>query len=451
MKETWIQQLRQKLADYEEPDPLLSWEEVEAALDRQKSVSMIPLWGRRIAAAAAILLIAGGAMLYLNNREKAQETDGQVATIDTKKKDGDRNHGDSLHNLRSASITGTVPMIPRRLAQTVTDEAKTTEEPVAEQTETATADTTKAEQPHKGYGSASSAREWGSDPAVRIASHEGLTPRKATPRETAKPLTAKLYFSNTIGGGGSLLAAANTPQMDYSSNTPLPADDPNKGEKSSDVGDGSSFSGSSDTPGSESSSDDKDKDQNEGKQARTRRESIGQAATTDGQASQVSEHANHRQPLRFGLLLRYQLSKRWALESGLTYTRLSADITRVADGKTVATIDQNLNYIGIPLSASYLIYKNRHLGFYASGGLLVEKMVYGSRTEAGSRQRVSIGPLQLSVNAGLGAEWRFIPALSLFVEPGLGYYFDNHSTIPTFYQEHPLNFNLNLGLRFSFE
>jgi hypothetical protein len=234
--------------------------------------------------------------------------------------------------------------------------------------------------------------------------------------------------------------------MDYSSNTPLPADDPNKGQESSDVGDGSS-----DTPGSESSSDDKDKDKNDGKEARTRRETAGQAATADGQASQVSEHANHRQPLRFGLLLRYQLSKRWALESGLTYTRLSADITRVANGTAVATIDQSLNYIGIPLSASYLIYKSRHLGFYASGGLLVEKMVYGSRTEAGSRQRVSIGPLQLSVNAGIGAEWRFIPALSLFVEPGVGYYFDNHSSIPTFYQEHPLSFNLNLGLRFSFE
>ena len=446
MKETWIQQLRQKLADYEEPDPLLSWEEVEAALDQRQPSKVVPLWGRRVAAAVAFLLLAGGAVLYFNHREGAQETDGQVATIDTKQKDGDRNHGDSLHNLRSASITGTVSMIPRRLAQTVTDEAKTTEEPVAEQTETATADTTKAEQPHKGYGSASSAREWGSDPAVRIASHEGLTPRKATPRETAKPLTAKLYFSNTIGGGGSLLAAANTPQMDYSSNTPLPADDPNKGQESSNVGDGSS-----DTPGSESSSDDKDKDQNEGKQARTRRESVGQSATTDGQASQVSEHTNHRQPLRFGLLLRYQLSKRWALESGLTYTRLSADITRVANGTAVATIDQSLNYIGIPLTASYLIYKSRHLGFYASGGAMVEKMVYGSRTQAGSRQSISIHPLQFSVHAVLGAEWRFIPALSLFVEPGLGYYFDNHSTIPTFYQEHPLNFNLNLGLRFSFE
>jgi len=446
MKETWIQQLRQKLADYEEPDPLLSWEEVEAALDQRQPSKVVPLWGRRVAAAVAFLLLAGGAVLYFNHREGAQETDGQVATIDTKKKDGDRNHGDSPHNLRSASITGTVPMIPRRLAQTVTDEAKTTEEPVAEQTETATADTTKAEQPHKGYGSASSAREWGSDPAVRIASHEGLTPCKATPRKTAKPLTAKLYFSNTIGGGGSLLAAANTPQMDYSSNTPLPADDPNKGEKSSDVGDGST-----DVSDSETTTGDEDKDENDDKQARTRRARAGQATTADGQASQVSEHASHRQPLRFGLLLRYQLSKRWALESGLTYTRLSADITRVANGTAVATIDQSLNYIGIPLSASYLIYKSRHLGFYASGGLLVEKMVYGSRTEAGSRQRVSIGPLQLSVNAGLGAEWRFIPALSLFVEPGLGYYFDNHSTIPTFYQEHPLSFNLNLGLRFSFE
>lgn len=434
MKETWRQQLRQKLADYEEPDPLLSWEEVEAALDRQKSVSVIPLWGRRIAAAAAILLMAGGAALYFNHREKAPE-DKTPATAEIMDKDhGGQQHADSTQEPPSATIAAIVNRMPRSLVQASIEETETTQEPVAEQTETATADTTKAEQPHRG-----------SDPAVRVASHEGLTAYEAPHRKTANPLTAKLFFSNTIGGGGSLLAVANQPQMDYGSNTPQPADVPEK-VNPPDISDNPT-----DVSDSETTTGDKDKDENDDKQARTRRARAGQATTADGQASQVSEHASHRQPLRFGLLLRYQLSKRWALESGLTYTRLSADITRVANGTAVATIDQSLNYIGIPLSASYLIYKSRHLGFYASGGLLVEKMVYGSRTEAGSRQRVSIGPLQLSVNAGIGAEWRFIPTLSLFVEPGLGYYFDNHSSIPTFYQEHPLSFNLNLGLRFSFE
>jgi hypothetical protein len=434
MKETWRQQLRQKLADYEEPDPLLSWEEVEAALDRQKSASVIPLWGRRIAAAAAILLMAGGAALYFNHREKAPE-DKTPATAEIMDKDhGGQQHADSPQEPPSATIAAIVNRMPRSLVQTSTEETETAQEPVAEQTETATADTTKAEQPHRG-----------SDPAVRVASHEGLTAYEAPHRKTANPLTAKLFFSNTIGGGGSLLAVANQPQMDYNSNKSQPVDVPEK-VNPPDISDNPT-----DVSDSETTTGDEDKDENDDKQARTRRARAGQATTADGQASQVSEHTSHRQPLRFGLLLRYQLSKRWALESGLTYTRLSADITRVANGTAVATIDQSLNYIGIPLSASYLIYKSHHLGFYASGGLLVEKMVYGSRTEAGSRQRVSIGPLQLSVNAGIGAEWRFIPALSLFVEPGVGYYFDNHSTIPTFYQEHPLSFNLNLGLRFSFE
>lgn len=435
MKETWRQQLRQKLADYEEPDPLLSWEEVEAALDRQESASVIPLWGRRIAAAAAILLMAGGAALYFNHREKAPE-DKTPATAEIMDKDhGGQQHADSPQEPPSATIAAIVNRMPRSLVQASTEETETTQEPVAEQTETATADTTKAEQPHRG-----------SDPAVRLASHEGLTAYEAPHRKTANPLTAKLFFSNTIGGGGSLLAVANPSQMGMNSSMPQPADDPYQGT-TPEVKDGDN-TGVSD---SKELSDDEDKDKNDDKQARTRRETVSRAASADGQASQVMEHASHRQPLRFGLLLRYQLSERWALESGLTYTRLSADITRVANGTAVATIDQRLNYIGIPLSASYLIYKSRHLGFYASGGLLVEKMVYGSRTEAGSRQRVSIGPLQLSVNTGIGAEWRFIPTLSLFVEPGVGYYFDNHSTIPTFYQEHPLSFNLNLGLRFSFE
>jgi len=45
------------------------------------------------------------------------------------------------------------------------------------------------------------------------------------------------------------------------------------------------------------------------------------------------------------------------------------------------------------------------------------------------------------------AEFRFSPQLSLYAEPGLGYWFDNGSDIPTYYQDKPLSFSLSLGLR----
>ena len=162
----------------------------------------------------------------------------------------------------------------------------------------------------------------------------------------------------------------------------------------------------------------------------------------------TTNRINHRQPIRFGFSLRYRLGERWSMESGLTYTRLSADITHSVDGKATET-EQRLNYLGIPVSASYQLWGSRYFNFYLSAGGLVEKMIKGSRTTQGVSNSVSIHPLQLSVNGALGAEFNIIDNLSLYAEPALNYYFNNGSAIPTFYQEKPLNFNLNVGLRFN--
>ena len=54
-----------------------------------------------------------------------------------------------------------------------------------------------------------------------------------------------------------------------------------------------------------------------------------------------------------------------------------------------------------------------------------------------------------SVNGAFGLEYKLIDLLSIYAEPGVGYYFDNGSTLSTFYQDKPFSFNLNLGLRFN--
>ena len=68
MKEQWIEELRQKLADYEEPAPEVSWDEIEkavankrplgsAASFREDRARIVPMWVRKVAAAAAVLLV----------------------------------------------------------------------------------------------------------------------------------------------------------------------------------------------------------------------------------------------------------------------------------------------------------------------------------------------------------------------------------------------------------
>ena len=150
---------------------------------------------------------------------------------------------------------------------------------------------------------------------------------------------------------------------------------------------------------------------------------------------QTDQQVHHRQPVRFGLSLRYQFDERWSVESGLTYTRLSSDITTTVDG-VATTTELRLNYLGLPLNVSYSLWKSRHFGLYVTAGGMIEKSL-------------DTNPWQFSLSGAAGAEYRLTDIFSLYAEPGLGYYFKDGSSTPTIYQDHPLNFNLSLGLRFN--
>ena len=149
----------------------------------------------------------------------------------------------------------------------------------------------------------------------------------------------------------------------------------------------------------------------------------------------IEQYVHHRQPVRFGLSLRYRLTDRWSVESGLTYTRLSSDITTIILDETTVT-EQRLNYIGLPLNISYELWKSRYFGLYVTGGGTIEKCL-------------DANPWQFSLNGAAGAEYKLTNFFSLYAEPGIGYYFKDGSSTPTIYKDHPLNFNLSLGLRFN--
>jgi hypothetical protein len=153
------------------------------------------------------------------------------------------------------------------------------------------------------------------------------------------------------------------------------------------------------------------------------------------QTTQTNQHVHHHQPVRFGLSLRYRLNDRWSVESGLSYTRLSSDITTTVDGMTTIT-EQHLNYIGLPLNISYDLLKSNHFELYITTGSTIEKSLDTS-------------PWQFSLNGAIGAEYKLTDIFSLYAEPGFGYYFPDGSNTPTINQDRPLNLNLSFGLRFN--
>jgi hypothetical protein len=431
MKEEWKKQMQQKMADYRESDIEVSWDEIEKALStNKKQATIVPLRMKRIAAAVAFLLLAGGGYWMLQQQRTDASETSLASDTQTPHSEFDSQFDSpstSTHEEAVASVNASSP-VHNFVAQAI---AAVKAEAEAEQTaiipetndnqmpQDVVAQSQEIE-PQSEESTTSQLQETTSQPQASTTQHREVGTQQLPPlypsdlRKSASSqprLTAKVYLSNTMGGGS--LYNDNINKLEYNTGWQQGNDIAEKGEKG-DKGE------------------------------------IDNGGGPDDNSSYmtISEHVEHHQPIRFGFSLRYRLDDRWHVESGITYTRLTADITTTTDGQATAT-EQRLNYIGIPLNVSYQMWGSRYFNFYLSAGGLVEKMVKGSRTTKGVNNSVNIHPLQVSVNGAVGAEFKFIDNLSLYAEPSLNYYFDNGSAIPTFYQEKPLNFNLNVGLRFN--
>lgn len=172
---------------------------------------------------------------------------------------------------------------------------------------------------------------------------------------------------------------------------------------------------------------------------------------------EVKTEVKHHQPIRIGLSVAYNINKHIGIESGITYTKLSSDIK---EGSNINYYSdrQELYYLGIPLNLKYNAFTWNNFELYASAGFLVEKCVSGklkreytldkqSTTE--TTDDITPKQLQWSANASLGVQYRLSPLIGIYVEPGASYYFKDGSSVNTIYKEKPLNYNINLGLRFT--
>ncbi len=167
---------------------------------------------------------------------------------------------------------------------------------------------------------------------------------------------------------------------------------------------------------------------------------------------------HHNIPIRFGLSARYDLNTRLGIESGIVYTRLSSDISKV-NAKPIKG-EQTLHYVGMPLNVKYSLASWKAFSISASAGILMEKCVDGSLTRqetSGSsseikKSSISISEhaLQWSSNISADMQLDITRHIGVYIEPGISYYFDNNSDVRNIYKDRPLNFNLNIGLRFTF-
>lgn len=171
-------------------------------------------------------------------------------------------------------------------------------------------------------------------------------------------------------------------------------------------------------------------------------------------SGRVEHHAQHSRPVRVGLSVGYRLSERWRLHAGATYSRLSSSFSHGQEGDGY-TSEQTLHYVGVPIAADYRLLQAGRLQVYATAGVTVEQLVSGKRTTPSSPangQTAASTPVsehrpQFSMNAGVGAEYRFGPVMGIYVEPGVSHYFNNGSTVENIYKDKPTGLSLQVGAR----
>lgn len=164
--------------------------------------------------------------------------------------------------------------------------------------------------------------------------------------------------------------------------------------------------------------------------------------------AETTTSVKHKVPVSYGASFRYNVTGRWGLETGLSYTLLNSTFSNEADH---TSFDQSLRYLELPLRASYTILNNRWIAVYAAAGGAVAKCVSAS-VDGGDKNDYTVNekPWQFSVGTSAGVQLNLIEHFGIYIEPGVGYYFKDNSDIRTVYKDHPWSFRLNMGIRVSY-
>lgn len=439
----WLKHLSDKLNDYEEPAPEGLWDDIAGSLsgdaavpkpETKRRAAVMPLWLRRVSAAAAVVAIAVAIWLAAGiDTTKIDQQPAETYTDNTLNNDniptlaetGTRREAEKvMENTSSstnipvrslASATGSVVATTQIAhATTASHEINANQEKKINQENKAAKDNN-ALQDNKvdsvnidkpTYIASPTRRE--NIAENRQGYNQPIIPAKK--RAAASRLALNLYAANLTGASSSVRENGPTLRSQYMSGEGL--------AEFSDI----------------------------------------QTVVKMSNTNKVVEHKmNHKFPVRAGVSLRYDLNSRLALSTGLQYSYLASDFSW-GSNESFYSGTQKLHYLGIPVSLIANIWGNDRFSIYATGGMTMEKCIDGQTStdytlngeyQARERTDATEKRLQWSATAAVGVQCRLVSRLSLYAEPGVCYYIDNHSSTDNIYKERPFNFNFNLGLRFT--
>jgi hypothetical protein len=162
----------------------------------------------------------------------------------------------------------------------------------------------------------------------------------------------------------------------------------------------------------------------------------------------------HTIPLSAGITVRKDISRDFAVETGLLYTYLYSELKKNRISKSDKL---QLHYLGVPFNLVGYMVNKPHWNMYVSGGVMFEKGLKSTLTvreyvagkTVSATENYSIPGIQVSLNGAIGFSYRLADHWSLYAEPKLYYYFDANQP-PSIRTEHPFGFGANGGIRYNF-
>ena len=159
-----------------------------------------------------------------------------------------------------------------------------------------------------------------------------------------------------------------------------------------------------------------------------------------------SESYDHELPVSLGLSVRFSLTDRLSVSTGINYTKYTSTRT-ISDGNTIDVRKdrQHVHYVGMPVRMDWTAVDLQCFNLYFGAGMQMDKCVHATLGEEILHEK----QILFGLNAAMGAQVNIVPMVGLYFEPEVSYAI-NEGTIETFRSNAPFVVTIRAGLRFNF-
>lgn len=168
------------------------------------------------------------------------------------------------------------------------------------------------------------------------------------------------------------------------------------------------------------------------------------SAPVPGERWVVHEDYDHFQPVSFGLSVRFMITDRLSVNTGLNYTLYTSRVVRIWSDGEEESLKQSAHYIGIPVRCDWMMIDRKKFGLYLGVGAQVDKAVYA---KVGTERLYDPSVVLFSINGVLGLQYNITDRIGLYLEPELVGNLNSSSNIETFRNRRDIMLSARAGLR----